>query len=162
MGFTVASNHDLSELSRKARKTKLPTRPMTQANPLLQFFGRFKRLEKPRWVSRLLTTPATLRPFQRSLQRAIVFSHRPSNGVPSCLKIRAASSDAGLTFTRIRIKPSLADKILIYQISVTVSAIDSTERACGRRPCRAISPACNSLLHFPGEQLALGASKITV
>lgn len=73
MGFTVASNHDLSELSRKARKTKLPTRPMTQANPPLQFFGRFKRLEKPRWVSRLLTTPATLRPFQRSLQRAIVF-----------------------------------------------------------------------------------------
>jgi hypothetical protein len=63
--------------------------PVTTAKTPSWLFGRFKRLEKPRWVSRLLATPATLRPFQRSLQRAIVFSLRPSEGVPPCLKIRA-------------------------------------------------------------------------
>jgi hypothetical protein len=50
--------------------------------PPSRFLGRFKRLEKPRWVSRLVATPATLRPFQRSLQQTIVFSHRPSDDIP--------------------------------------------------------------------------------
>jgi hypothetical protein len=55
----------------------------------------------------------------------------------------------------------LADKILGPKIRYR-SAIDPTERACGRRPCLAISPCVQLVARFAGEQRTLGASKMMV
>jgi hypothetical protein len=65
----------------------------------------------------------------------------------TCLNTRVTS---GRSRVSNRTSLSLADKILDRQKSVTVSTIDSTERACGHRPCRAISSCVQLVTPFSG------------
>lgn len=85
-------------------------------------------------------------------QRASIFRPLDTSGYPS--RVGMASGFRPDT-------SPLANKILVPKIRYR-SAIDPTERACGRRPCHAISPCVQLVARFAGEQRTLGASKMMV
>ena len=124
-------------------------------------------------MSRLITMPAALRPFQRSLQRTIVFfataKRRCSvDPIPDTRPI----SFRYLPDTRgqIRKEPGLKSgphrlspiKFLIAKNPLPCRRSTRPNAPVGTVPAVRYRRACNLLLRFPGEQLALGASKITV
>jgi hypothetical protein len=108
----------------------------------------------------LLRHPPRFARFSAACSGQSFSSQRPSDDVPfnqypipaqylfdTCL-ISGSNPEAA----RFKVRPSssLADKILDRQKSVTVSTIDSTERACGHRPCRAISSCVQLVTPFSG------------
>ena len=79
-------------------------------------------------------------------------------------RAHAVFSQLAASYSRASDRPILKLKVKFFFTKIPLPSKPTlTERACGRRPCRALT-SCVQLVasHFQGEQPDPGASKITV